>query len=378
MKLLRYLLALSVAALVSASCDKGSGDNYDPSNAKTVIIRPSNSILVADGSDRMYFSVIADGHDVTSLATFYQVFEEYDEELPESYFSTTRPGIYKFWATVEGVGTEKIQPIEIEAMVVDLPDAPADPQRNNTSFVHRALITKFTGTKCVACPNLIAAMELLEEDASYEGKYVVAACHSFGKGSPINTNSPLPTSPYGFRVGTYPTVWVNHKEGMTAAQAPEYYTWIKQQIDEALASPAKAGIAVNSEFVEGVDVDVLMVTAEFKVAQNGDYYLGCWLVEDGLIAPQTGMEGEIEHNDVIRIDANVVRGQTYERRGKAFLSMPVGGTATNTYKMDLDPSWNRANCRLILFVTSLDADGNWSVTNAVSAPVGTSQPYEYN
>ncbi len=374
MKLFRYLLILAVAAFAGVSCDKEQGDNYDPSNAKTVIIRPSNSILVADGKDRMYFSVIADGHDVTHLATFYQVFEDYDEPLSGNWFSTTLVGKYKFWATVEGVPTEKIKWIEIEAMEGKLPDAPVDSQKNNTSFVHRTLITKFTGTKCLACPNLIRAMELLEQDDSYDGKYVVAACHSFGNGSPINTDSPLPNS---FSVKNYPTVYVDNKDGMSMGGAAEYLNWLKLQIDDALASPAKAGIAVNSEFVEGANVDVLMATAELKAAQNGDYYLGCWLVEDGLVAVQTGIDGTIEHNDVIRIDANVVSGQKYDYRGKSFLSMPVGGTATNTYKMDFQSGWVRENCRLILFVTAKDANGKWSVTNAISAPVGTSKPYEY-
>ncbi len=373
MKLFKYLLILSVAALVGVSCDKESegGDNYDPSNAETVVIRPSRSILVADGVDMVYFSVIADGHDVTHLATFYQRFEDYDEKLSGNGFSTTIPGKYKFWATVEGVPTEKIQSIEIEAAIVELPDAPVDPQESNTSFVHRTLITKFTGTQCVACPNLIQAMEDLDKDTSYAGKYVVGACHSFGQGSAINTDSPLPNS---FSVRNYPTVFVGNKAGMSNAMAPEYLTWLKQQINDALASPAKAGIAVNSKFVEGTNL--LMVTAELKAAQNDDYYLGCWLVEDGLMAAQNGMDGLVEHNDVIRIDANGV-GQEYDYRGKLFSSVSAGTTVEENYKMDLQSSWVRDNCRLILFASAKDANGKWVVTNAISAPAGTSKPYEY-
>ncbi len=380
MKLLRYLLALSVAVLVGVSCDKESGDNYDPSNAKTVIIRPSNSILVADGKDRMYFSVIADGHDVTHLATFYQVFEYYDEELSSNWFSTSIPGDYKFWATVEGVATEKIQPVEIEAATVELPAAPTDPQKNNTSFVQRTLITKFTGTKCVACPNLIRAMELLDADPDYAGKYVVAACHSYGKGSPINTDSPLSNS---FRVSTYPTVWVANKDGVSGGDATGYLDWLKPQIDEALASPAKAGIAVNSLFIEGTDI--LMATVELKSAQDGDYYLGCWLVEDGLVEAQTGhpglpeLGGKIYHNDVIRIDANKVPGQSkYDYRGKVFTNVSAGTTVTESYKLELESDWVRENCRLIFFVSAQKIiDGDWTITNAISATVATSKPYEY-
>ncbi len=373
MKLFRYLLILAVAAFAGVSCDKESGDNYDPSNAKTVIIRPSNSILVADGKDRMYFSVIADGHDVTHLATFYQVFEDYDEELSSNWFSTSIPGDYKFWATVEGVATEKIQPVEIEAAIVELPDAPVDPQKNNTSFVQRTLITKFTGTKCVACPNLISAMVLLDADPDYAGKYVVAACHSYGNGSPINTDSPLPTY---FRVSKYPTVWVANKDDVSGGDAIGYLNWLKPQIDEALASPAKAGIAVNSLFIEGTDI--LMATVELKSAQDGDYYLGCWLVEDGLMAAQTGMHDLVEHNDVIRIDANKVPGQSkYDYRGKVFTSVSAGTTVTESYKLELESDWVRENCRLIFFVSALDSDGEWTITNAISATVATSKPYEY-
>ena len=61
-----------------------------------------------------------------------------------------------------------------------MPDAPEDPQPDNTSFVRRTLITQFTGLGCGYCPFMIAAMEDVRKSAEYADKSVLAACHTYG------------------------------------------------------------------------------------------------------------------------------------------------------------------------------------------------------
>ncbi len=374
-KFLKYSLALTIALLAGVACDKTTEEvSYDPSTAKKVIIKPSNSLLAADGADVLTLSVLADDYDVTHLATFYLKKDGDFIPMDGNEFSTKIPAKYTFWATVEGVKQEMIKPIEVEAIIFDTPDAPGDPQSGSTSFVQRTLITKYTGTGCPNCPNLIQGIEFLEKDNAYKDKFVLGACYTYPSTTIRTTSTNLATN---FNVLNYPAVMIGFKYSTSGQNASYFYTFMQQAIDDLLSDPAEAGIAVNSEFVEGADI--LMATVEVKAAADGDYYLGCWLVEDKVMAVQSGAgDTPIEHNAIIRVDANYEKNRPVSYMGsKELPSMKAGNKQQHTYKINLDPSWVKANCRLVLYVTHKQPNGAYHVTNAISAPAGTSKPYEY-
>jgi len=94
-----------------------------------VLIKADRQNIKANNKDIVTFSVIADGQDVTSLATIISV-DSPESTITESGFSTNIPGIYTFFATYDGKKTNEIR-IEATAFVLSLSVDKASIKANN-------------------------------------------------------------------------------------------------------------------------------------------------------------------------------------------------------------------------------------------------------
>lgn len=69
----------------------------------------------------------------------------------------------------------------VEPDETGIPEIPADPQKENTSFTHRIMLLQHTGTYCPNCPKLMSSLKEVAEDKAYSDKYHHVAAHSYNQ-----------------------------------------------------------------------------------------------------------------------------------------------------------------------------------------------------
>ncbi len=360
MKIFRFLL-IAVAALTGVACsddNKNDNGNEPAPSPKNVELKVSTDYMVANGIDEVTFTVLADGVDATQTATIY---DKENKKVHDAKFSTTTPGSYKFWAVV---GTTYSKEVTITAIEQQVPELPADPQPESTDFVQRTLITQYTGTACGFCPTMIEALDQLAADETYGNKFLLGACHDYNFDDPMyHGNTSIATAlPHN----GWPYVVVGFTEGFSNSGLKGNVTNLKKAIDKCFNTKVKAGLAVNAELTG----NTLIVNTELKAATDGNYTIGCWVLEDGIEAYQNGSKGNMIHNNVIRTDCKPYFGNSVG-------SVNAGKTANTLFTFTLKESWVKENCHVIVFACYSQGSAH-IITNAIAAPLNSAVPYEYN
>lgn len=284
-------------------------------------------------------------------------------------YTANKAGKKSFWVGYKTKNTRET-PVTITAVSSAIPARPVDPQPANTDFVHRTMFTQLTGTWCGWCPNMIEAFHIMFEDEQYKDKFVHTAVHggdTFSVKLPNGRDlaSILNTS------GGYPYAIANLAYGLNTNNSVEGNIGaIMGSIENTLKTPAYAGIAVRTELKD----NILLVRASVKAAQDGEYYVGAWLVESGIYAAQSNYTDIKE--DYIDIHENVVRIADSNPEGNNLFGHPVGfiskgDSADYLFIMDVDPSWNVENCHLVLFASTIQHN-QYTMTNAVKTTSLTS------
>ena len=190
------IASLLAAAVMLFACEKADAD------AELRIVSDKD-VIQADGQDAAVIKVMYGTKDVTSSSVLY---DQYDKEvtLVDGKFTVTKAGEYKFYADYGALSTYRKNDANcyfvIKAINVAIPESPADPQPESTSFVHRTFLTQYTGTGCGYCPYMIRILKGVMAEDYIPSKAVLAAVHSYGSGDPAfisapkvqNTTSPLP------------------------------------------------------------------------------------------------------------------------------------------------------------------------------------------
>lgn len=167
------------------------------------------------------------------------------------------------------------------------PDIPA-PADSTETVSGTCLILDFTGTWCVNCPRMEAAIE--EAMASRPGAIVPVSVHCLT----LDPMAPMPLSSdlaSRFGVSAYPSVVVDLVPGsLFSTTSPEL-----------LLSRCDAALAARGEAAElTAERSGSMVTVSATIAQPGDYTLDILVLEDGIVAAQTGGSEQHVHNNVLR------------------------------------------------------------------------------
>ena len=251
MKNINFFVLLAAFAAALSSCGTGTADHDDDDtvpSVKSLVLRASATVIEADGIDAVQLEVLADGVPVTEGVRLYDGLTNTLLELPSMAFTTTEPGNYYFWAAY---GTKQTEMVQVRAVGFELPELPADPEPESTSFVKRVLLTQFTGTAAYLEQRLDQAMG----------------------------------------VSGYPTV--------VADMAYSYDNYLdedgfRQMIDLAWSElPAKAGISVSTSLAG----NQLVVMASVKAAETSMYSVGAWLLEDGIEGKQANYHPELWTGD---------------------------------------------------------------------------------
>ena len=222
----------------------------------------------------------------------------------------------------------------------DTPVAPAD-------AAGQSLLIDFTATWCVNCPRMSSAVE--EAVAERPGS-IVPLCVHYADALACADGNSLVTL---FGVQAYPSAVIDmDPSSLTTATSKDI---LLSRIDEraSLKRPACTLEATAASPSGGRLEASVSVTARAA----GEYRLWVLLVEDGIVAPQTGGSETQVHNHVLR----------------RFLHTGSGGYALGTLSDGASGSWEASfdglsldGCRLVVFVTEADT----SLVNAVlSVPV---------
>lgn len=280
------------------------------------------------------FTVLSGGEDVTAYATILN--ETLDRVLESNVFTPTEAGEWTFVASLDGVESE---PLKVTAIVI------ADEGKD---FFRRSLVLDFTGTWCVNCPQMEAAIE--ETMEARPGRIVPVSVHCMAV-------DPMYKKPFSddlvkrFGVKAYPSAVVDlDPESLITTSSPEL---LQSHVDRLLEA---RGPAVGIKAECNVDGEEFGLSVNVKAPRDGNYTYAFLIVEDGVVAAQTGGTTDYVHNNVLRFWVeDTLESLTEEHPA----SLMITGSAS-------------AKSRLVFAVLR---DG--LVDNVISLAPGASVDYQY-
>jgi len=224
------------------------------------------------------FTVYSGAEDVTAFSMIRNLTD--GTELEGNVFAPAGAGEWTFAAALDGAESE---PVTVTAIEI------AD---EGKVFFRRSLVLDFTGTWCVNCPKMEAAIE--ETMEARPGRVIPVSVHCMSV-DPMYVK-PLSDDLSGrFGVTAYPSAVVDlDPESLITTSSPEL---LQSHIDRILETRgAAAGVRVESTLSDGN----YTLTAEMKAVRDGDYTLALLVLEDGIVAAQTGGTTDYIHNNILR------------------------------------------------------------------------------
>ena len=270
---MKRLLHILLAFLPVLSC---VGQKDDP--VPELRLMADLTALNVTAGESATFTVFSGAEDVTAFAAIRNVTDGTD--LEGNVFAPTEAGEWSFVATLDGAESE---PLTVTA--IEIADEGKD-------FFRRSLVLDFTGTWCVNCPKMEAAIEQTME--ARPGRIVPVSVHCMSV-DPMYVKPLSDDLVRKFGVKAYPSAVVDlDPESLITAQSPEL---LQSHIDRLLeARGPAAGIRVESTVNEGG----FTLKAEMKAVRDGTYVLAVLVLEDGTVAAQTGGTADYVHNNILR------------------------------------------------------------------------------
>ena len=270
---MKRLLHILLAFLPVLSC---VGQKDDP--VPELRLMADLTALNVTAGESATFTVYSGAEDVTAFAAIRNVTDGTD--LEGNVFAPTEAGEWSFVATLDGAESE---PLTVTA--IEIADEGKD-------FFRRSLVLDFTGTWCVNCPKMEAAIE--ETMEARPGRIVPVSVHCMSV-DPMYVKPLSDDLVRKFGVKAYPSAVVDlDPESLITAQSPEL---LQSHIDRLLeARGPAAGIRVESTVNEGG----FTLKAEMKAVRDGTYTLAVLVLEDGTVAAQTGGTADYVHNNILR------------------------------------------------------------------------------
>lgn len=366
MKNILKIASLLAAAVVLFSCEEKIDADA------TLRIVSDKDVIQANGQDAATLRVMYGDKDVTAES---KINDDSHAEvvLNGGKFTASEVGEYKFYADYGAMTTyDKKDPdcfFVIKAIDVAVPEAVEDPQPQNKSFVHRTLLTQYTGTDCPNCPRMIKLIRDILAEGLIPNKAVHVAVHSYSAGDPAYISAP--------KAQAYPYLTLDHVQGFNAANGLET---LKTLVGKHSEGSAKAGISVSPKYYE--EDGILVVKVAVKAAVDGLFNVGAWLLEDeieGLQSDNSGLADESYsiHENCVRIADSKYSGTWF---GHLLGDLKAGQVAEKTFVMNVKPDWKVENLHLAVFTSYGEVDGFrtvYTTCNAIDAPIDAPTPFEY-
>ena len=365
LKRISYIFAILAFAACSGTIDPESqnpggtsGNPMEEVPEGVLRIFADKTELTADGNDVVTFTVMFGKEDVSSAQTLVLI-REYEGETKRmkaaNKFSTVTAGTYKFTAEYYYGGkfyTDNV--VTVEATPFFSGEA--------KEYSQRVLAVYFTSTGCTSCPAATKGLKAVQE--ANPDMISVVAFHSH-MGTVSDPMTIAETTTFNAVLGGFdglPRLFWNMRQG-THLIGPSF---TESYAEEIAAYTPQCGVSIDATAADQIKIGV---TSNLPAIYR---YL-VFIVEDGIVAEQTGVKDYVHYN--------VVRAVLTSEKGDKLndnLPLTVGVESTATKSFTLSPEWNKENLRVVVAAsTSIDGGYTFVVNNVAECKLGESVDYQY-
>ena len=326
--------------------------------------------ISADGNDTVTFTVMFGKEDVSSEPTLVLI-REFDGEEKRSkgsnQFSTVTAGTYKFTAEYYYGGkfyTDNSVTIEAEPFF----------SGEEKDYMQRVLAVYFTSTGCTSCPSATKGLKAVQD--ANPGVVSVVAFHSH-MGSIEDPMTIPATTSFNAVLGGFdglPRLFWNMRQG-TDLIGPSF---TESFAEETAAYTPQCGVSVSTGLsISDHDGKPEDATYDINIGITSNlpsvYRYLVFIVEDGIVAEQTGVKDYV-HNNVVRAVLTSEKGDKINDN----LPLTVGVESKAVKTFTLSPEWKKENIRVVVAAsTSPDGGYTFIVNNVAECKLGESVDYQY-
>lgn len=378
-KRIAYIFALLAVAACSGTVDPEAdkpdvpaGNPMEEVPEGVLRIFADKTEIAADGNETVTFTVMFGKEDVSTAQTLVLI-REYDGEEKRSKaankFSTVTAGTYKFTAEYYYGGkyyTDNHVTVEARPFF----------SGETKAYQQRVLGVYFTSTGCTSCPAATKGLKNLQE--ANPGMISVIAFHS-DMGAVSDPMTIAETYLFNAVLGGFdglPRLFWNMRKG-TEFIGP---TFDQGFAEEIAAYEPQCGVSIKTETIpdayDGMPEDhISPYQINVGITSNipSVYRYLVFVVEDGIVAEQTGNRDYV-HNNVVRAVLTSEKGDKLNDN----LPFTTGVEVSTTKILEISPEWNCDNIRIIVAATT-SSDGGFSfvVNNVAECKLGESVSYKY-
>lgn len=348
----RYFAVLfsALAVLSCAGTMDDSGASEEPDSVPEGVLRifADKTSIDADGNDEVTFTVMFGSRDVSNEKTLQLVRKYGSEEKYMAYgankFSTVTAGKYEFSAKYYYAGNH----VSDNSVTVE---AKQFFSGEEDEYEQRVLGAYFTSTGCTSCPSATKGLKDLQ--AANPGKISIVAFHSH-MGAVNDPMTIAETGDFNAALGGFdglPRLFWNMRQG-TNLIGPSFTESYEEEISQY---QPQCGVTVDTEAAGSKYAINIGITSNIPAV----YRYIVFLVEDGIVADQTG-DPDYVHNNVVRAVLTSPSGDKINDN----LPLTVGVEAKTAKVFSPDEDWNLENMRVVVAAMLSDDGGyNWTANN---------------
>lgn len=365
MKLTKFF-AFAFAALAFVGCDEKTPDQNEPLPTPTGDIKLAADKTAVEIGETVTFTVTdAENQDVTSQALIYD--ENFNEVGSEVTFNES--GSYSFFATVGSANSNYVSVV----VMADVPEVPEDPQPENFTFNHRAVVIDQTGVNCGYCPNATDQLKTLE-NTEWHKYYNEVTCHagSYAGGDPGNSAAANALNQFqSSMISGYPCILVNFYGKPNGYGYNDIIKVLQPYVQ-------KDGVDVGISLAVTGDESCVYAAAQVKSGVAQEYKVTAWLLESNIYSPnQAGAT-----KDYHKIYNNALRNMSHEYsktnvQGDSY-TFEANEVKDLAFELEMiSNKWKLENMSVLVIVSAKDANGRWEVANSAVCKINEAKEFEY-
>lgn len=365
MKLTKFF-AFAFAALAFVGCDEKTPDQKEPLPTPTGDIKLAADKTAVEIGETVTFTVTdAENQDVTSQALIYD--EDFNEVGSEVTFNES--GSYSFFATVGSANSNYVSVV----VMADVPEVPEDPQPENFTFNHRAVVIDQTGVNCGYCPNATDQLKTLE-NTEWHKYYNEVTCHagSYAGGDPGNSAAANALNQFqSSMISGYPCILVNFYGKPNGYGYNDIIKVLQPYVQ-------KDGVDVGISLAVTGDESCVYAAAQVKSGVAQEYKITAWLLESNIYSPnQSGATKDYHkiYNNALRNMSHEYSKTNVQGDSHTFEANEVKDLA---FELEMiSNKWKLENMSVLVIVSAKDANGRWEVANSAVCKINEAKEFEY-
>lgn len=340
----------------------GCSGNSDSNMEGPLVMTADKESIMADGSDMVTFTVMKGNVEISTRADIYMVSKNgnrISEKLDGNAFSSRAEGTYVFEARFTSDTKYISEQITVTVNEYEISEV----------FFRRMFGMQFTSTGCSSCPSLTASLDNLPE--AYAERLVRASFH-IDYSSSYTDPMHLPIT-FSYMVdllystGGLPSFYLDM---MPETKVVSEQNLIINQMDRVMRDyPAICGVKTATVYSESENN--LKITFTVKSSLTSQFRIAPFIVEDGIVADQTGDRNYV-HNTTVR------RALSLSLIGDKLGTIKAGEETVMEYNEKLDSGWKLENLRVVVCVLDTVDGSTYRGNNSDQCGIDDSTDYLYN